>query len=63
MQKRSIAEAAFKLTLRDFEQAAERISKDVFETSLIAFFESSMLVKTKSGECFSIISKALAELL
>ena len=37
MQKQSIAEAAFKLTLRDFEQAAERISKDVIVTPLLPY--------------------------
>ncbi|MDC0039642.1 pyridoxal-phosphate dependent enzyme [Paracoccaceae bacterium] len=37
MQKKSIAEAAFKLTLRDFEQAAERISKDVIVTPLLPY--------------------------
>ena len=37
MQKNSIAEAAFKLTLRDFEQAAERISKDVIVTPLLPY--------------------------
>ena len=37
MQKQSIAEAAFNLTLRDFEQAAERISKDVIVTPLLPY--------------------------
>ena len=37
MQKKSIAEAAFKLTLRDFEQAAEKISKDVIVTPLLPY--------------------------
>jgi threonine dehydratase len=37
MQKQSIAEAAFKLTLKDFEQAAERISKDVIVTPLLPY--------------------------
>ena len=50
MQKQSIAEAAFKLTLRDFEQAAERISKDVIVTPLLPYNLSDRQLALKA-EC------------
>ena len=50
MQKQSIVEAAFKLTLRDFEQAAERISKDVIVTPLLPYNLSDRQLALKA-EC------------
>ena len=35
MDKGSISKAAFQLTLKDFEEAASRISKDVIQTPLL----------------------------
>ena len=37
MERISISEAAFQLTLRDFKEAASRISNDIIETPLLPF--------------------------
>ena len=50
MDKGSISEAAFQLTLKDFEEAASRISKDVIQTPLLPFDCSDQKLMLKA-EC------------
>ena len=50
MDKGSISEAAFQLTLKDFEEAASRISKDVIQTPLLPFQCSDRKLMLKA-EC------------
>ena len=40
MDKGSISKAAFQLTLKDFEEAASRISKDVIQTPLLPLLDA-----------------------